>query len=131
MGQLTLHPFQHLHQNNMIKTLLNFAILTTIVIAVWVFVSVFHSFTSTTISDKVADQIKPISPSFDISAISNLRKRTFIPTDLSGDSPNTSGSALLSTENPEGDPTEDLGNSLNDSSSPNATNSSIFDPANL
>lgn len=79
MGKHTLRP----NQNNMLKTLVNFAILTTVVIAVWIFVSVFHNFTSTTISETVATQIEPIPATFDVRAISILQKRIFIPTDLS------------------------------------------------
>lgn len=79
----------------MLKTLVNFAILTTIVIAVWIFVSVFDSFTSTTISGGIAEKIKPIAPTFDTNAIQILQQRTFIPTDL-GEViiPTATGSAL-------------------------------------
>ncbi len=67
----------------MLKNLVNIAILTTIVIVVWVFVSIYNSFTQSTISTNVARQIDPISPNFDINAIADLQKRTFVPTDLS------------------------------------------------
>ena len=67
----------------MLKNLVNLAILTTIVIAVWVFVSIYNSFTSSTITTNVARQIEPISPNFNKDAVSSLLQRTFIPTDLS------------------------------------------------
>lgn len=67
----------------MLKNLVNIAILTTIVIVVWVFVSIYNSFTQSTISTNVAKQIDPISPGFNINTITDLQQRTFVPTDLS------------------------------------------------
>lgn len=67
----------------MLKNIVNIAILTTIVIAVWIFVSIYNSFTSTTIETNVAKQIEPISPNFDTKSISTLQQKTFVPTDLS------------------------------------------------
>lgn len=90
----------------MLKNLVNLAILTTIVIAVWVFVSIYNSFTSSTITTNVARQIEPIAPNFNIDAVSGLLQRTFIPTDLSEEiilptgTPETntgSASALINT----------------------------------
>ncbi len=67
----------------MLKNIVNLTILTTIVIAVWVFVSIYNSFTSTTITTNVAKQIEPISPTFDTKSIATLQQKTFVPTDLS------------------------------------------------
>lgn len=108
----------------MLKTLVNFAILTTIVIAVWVFVSIYDSLTSTTITDTVAGQIKPIQPSFDTNAISNLRERTFIPTDLSENI--SSSSSVVQPTQPAKPETE-----LETSPTPIATGSGALIPPNL
>lgn len=67
----------------MLKNLVNISILTTVVVAVWLFVSIFHSSTSTTISPELVNQTLPIPPNFNLQAIAQLKKRNLIPTDLS------------------------------------------------
>lgn len=77
----------------MLKNLVNLSILTTVVVAVWLFVSIFNSSTSTTVSPELANQIIPIPATFNMQALDQLEKRTFIPTDLSEVIQTASGSA--------------------------------------
>lgn len=67
----------------MLKNLVNFSILTTIVVLVWIGVSIYGSLTSTTISTEIGTQIAPIEPNFNLDARDGLRERTFVSNDLS------------------------------------------------
>lgn len=108
----------------MLKTLVNFAILTTVVIAVWIFVSVFDSFTSTTISGGTAEKIIPIPPTFNTKAIQILQNKTFIPTDL--------GEIIIPTASSSASRTIESESTDTISPTPtNATNSGVFVPGNF
>lgn len=108
----------------MLKNLVNIAILTTIVIAVWVFVSIYNSFTSSTITTNVARQIEPIAPNFNKDAVSNLLQRNFIPTDLSE-------KIILPTGLPNSDTGSESAQITNNQSVAQGSQISIVTPTNI
>ena len=67
----------------MIKNLLYFSIITTIVIISWISFGVYHSFTASTIADDTSILITPIPGSFDDATIRRITTRRVIQVDLS------------------------------------------------
>lgn len=69
----------------MLKNLVYLAVFTTFVIAVWIGLTIYHNFSTTTISEVAQIQIVPIDPSFNPEAVSRLKQRRQIVADLSSD----------------------------------------------
>lgn len=66
----------------MLKNLVYIAIFTLFVSSLWVGLSIYHNFSSTTISKDLDIQIVPIADSFDVSAINILKKKQLIEVNL-------------------------------------------------
>ncbi len=67
----------------MLKNLVYLTIFTTFIVLVWIGVTIYHNFSTTTISEVTQIQIVPIKATFDRETISNLKKRKQIKADLS------------------------------------------------
>jgi hypothetical protein len=67
----------------MIKNLLYFSIITTIVIISWISFGVYHSFTASTIAHDTSILITPIPGRFDDATIRRITTRHVIQADLS------------------------------------------------
>ncbi len=67
----------------MLKNLVYLAIFTSFVVLVWMILSIYHNVTSSTISTTISTQIAPLAPSFDVSAIDNLKKRAEVSSNRS------------------------------------------------
>lgn len=67
----------------MLKNLVYFSIFTTFVVLVWISLTIYHSFTSSTITQDVNIQITPLNPTFNIGVISGLSAREKLSVDLS------------------------------------------------
>ena len=67
----------------MYKSLLYIAILTATVVASWIGFSVYHGYTTSTISSDESIIITPISPSFDRETIEKIKTKKVIRADLS------------------------------------------------
>lgn len=66
----------------MLKNLLYLSIFTTFVVIVWIGLSVYHNYTTSTLSSATQIQIEQIDPSFNIQAVEKIKKRTQIRADL-------------------------------------------------
>ncbi len=66
----------------MIKSLLYLAILTTAVVASWIGFSVYHNYTTSTISQDTNIRIIPIDPQFDRETIGTIKAKRVIEADL-------------------------------------------------
>ena len=67
----------------MIKNLLYFSIITTIVIISWISFGIYHSFTASTIAPDTSILITPISGRFDDATLRRITTRHVIQVDLS------------------------------------------------
>lgn len=67
----------------MLKNIAYLSIFTTFVVLVWISLTVYHSFTSSTITRDVDIQILPLSPTFNTSVIESLQAREPLPVNLS------------------------------------------------
>lgn len=67
----------------MLKNLVYLAIFTTFTIAVWIGLTIYHNFSTTTISEVAQIQIVPIDSTFNQPVVQNLKKRTQVQADLS------------------------------------------------
>ncbi len=66
----------------MLKNLVYIAVFTLFVSSLWVGLSIYHNFSSTTISKDLDIQIVPIADSFDMSAVNILKKKQLIEVNL-------------------------------------------------
>ncbi len=66
----------------MLKNLVYLAVFTFFVSSLWVGLSIYHNFSSSTISKDLDIQIVPIADSFDTSAINILKKKQLIEVNL-------------------------------------------------
>ena len=108
------------------KDILLIIVPTFVVIVFWIIFSIYHSFISSTISQPLDTQIKPIAPTFDTKTLDDLKNRSRVDPvyDLSG---NATSSANVSAEaSPTPTPqTESLvGNSLESTQSANVSSQS-------
>ena len=67
----------------MLKNLVYLAIFTTFIVLVWIGVTIYHNFSTTTISEVTQIQIVPIKATFNKETVSNLKRRKQINADLS------------------------------------------------
>lgn len=67
----------------MLKNITYLSIFTTFVVLVWISLTVYHSFTASTITRDVDIQILPLSPTFNTSVIESLQAREPLPVNLS------------------------------------------------
>jgi hypothetical protein len=71
-----------MQRNKFTKNILYIAILTTVVVATWVFTSVWYSFTKSTTPPETNKYATPIDPSFDIGTMDMLNQRLSVPVNL-------------------------------------------------
>lgn len=105
----------------MIKGLLYLAILTTAIALSWIGFSVYHSYTTTTITNDAAIAITPIPGEFDRATIEILRKKNKIPVDLNGERQG------ISSESETGSDTKTATAAASPSVTPVATNSASIE----
>lgn len=86
----------------MFKGLLYLAILTAAIVATWIGSSVYHSYTTSTISSDTSVIITPIPQEFDREIIESLRIKKVIRADLAEDIDQTS---IISEATPSGEAT--------------------------
>lgn len=67
----------------MLKNLVYLAIFTTFVITVWIGLTIYHNFSTTTISEVAQIQIVPIDPTFNQPVLQDLKQRKQVSADLS------------------------------------------------
>lgn len=66
----------------MLKNLLYFAILTTVIVISWITFGIYHNNITSTISPDTSIRISPIPANFDIETITNLKSKEVIQADL-------------------------------------------------
>lgn len=66
----------------MLKNLVYLVIFTTFVVAVWIGLTIYHNFSTTTISEVAQIQIVPISNTFNPPVIQNLKQRKQVSANL-------------------------------------------------
>lgn len=66
----------------MLKNILYLSLLTTFVIIVWIILSVYNNYVTSTISSPLNRKIIPIESSFDTKTLEDLGKRHVIPVDF-------------------------------------------------
>lgn len=72
-----------MQNHNLVKNLFYFAILTTVVIAAWIIITVILSLSKSTIPEDTNAYSAPIEPTFDSETLNELGKRVAVPVDLS------------------------------------------------
>ncbi len=74
----------------MIKGLLYIVALTTVVVVSWIIFSVYHSYTTSTITQDTSIGITPIPAKFDTQTLDKLKEKNQVEVDLSKDRVNIS-----------------------------------------
>lgn len=72
-----------MQQNKVVKNILYIAILTTVVVATWIFSNVWHSLVTPTIAEDTSQYSTPITPMFDTQTLEQLGSRILVPVDFS------------------------------------------------
>jgi hypothetical protein len=67
----------------MLKNILYLSIFTTVVVAAAVFLSIYHNFTSNSVSADTTIQVEQIPDSFDATTVDAIKDRKVVPVDLS------------------------------------------------
>lgn len=88
------HIFQH---SNMLKNLLYFAVLTTVIVLSWIVFGIYHNITTSTISDDTSIRIIPIPANFDTATIDNLKSKEVIQADLFAGSSISTQAGIITT----------------------------------
>lgn len=72
-----------MQNTHVVKNILYIAIFTTFAVVSWIGLTIYHSYTKSTVSTDVTVKVTPIDESFDIDSLQTLKTRKTIPADLS------------------------------------------------